>query len=297
MGEVKVDPQELKAMTPVEVDNILVAAMLEESKAEAVLERNEKAIKTWGKKVEEFSDPKLLADDADFWNRRLLDYKGRIETARGEVEATLPKLAAAKKVISACDAEYNSRPWQRYWLTQNANGHLHKSQSCSTLYPTTVLAFIPDVSGFSNDEIIENVGETACDICFPNMKHQKPKIRLELPDKKAARLEREQAKAEREAKKNAKAIMGRDGEPVRTKGDGVIKTESEAQRIAVQHLAQFKAIDAGLYQVYNDHIIPERKADTEILIDALAYKRGTDTETQMAELSKKAEAKMKRDYR
>lgn len=297
VSEAVVDPQELKAMTPVQVDTILVAAMLEEQKAEAVLDRNEKAITNWGKKVEEYSDPKLLADDPDFWNRRLLDYKGRIETARGEVEATLPKLAAAQKVIRVCDEEYDSRPWSRFYLTQNSNGHLHRSQSCSTLYPTTVLAFIPDVSGFSNDEIIDAVGTTACDICFPNMKNQAPKIRLELPDKKAARLEREQAKAERDAKKNAKAIMGRDGNPVRTKGDGLIKTESEAQRIAVQHLAQFKAIDAGKYSVNNDTIIPERKHDVVVLVDALAYKRGTELQTQLVELDKKAEAKFKRDYK
>lgn len=284
-------------MTPVQVDTILVGAMLEEQKAEAVLDRNEKAIKKWGALVEKYSDPNLLADDPDYWNRRVLDYKGRIETSRGEVEATLPKLAAAKKVISVCDAEYDSRPWQRYWLTQNSNGHLHRSQSCSTLYPTTVLAFIPDVSGFSNDEIIENVGETACDICFPNMQHEKPKIRLELPDKKAARLEREQAKAERDAKKNAKAIMGRDGNPVKTRGDGVIKTEAEAQRIAVQHLAQFKAVDSGKYTVYNDTIIPERQADVVVLVDALAYKRGTDIQTQLVELDKKAAAKFKKEYK
>lgn len=296
MSEV-VSPETLKAQSPVEVDTVLVAAMMEEQKAEAVLERCEKAIKVWGAKVEEFSDPKLVAGDPDFWNRRLLDYKGKIETARGEVEATLPKLAAAQKIIKMCDEEYDSRPWQRYYLTLNSNGHLHLSRNCSTLRPTTVLAFIPEVSGFSTDEIIDSVGSVACDICFPGMQSHAPKIRLELPDKKAARLEREQAKAERDAKKNAKSITGRDGEPLRTKGDGLIKTESEAQRLAVQNLAWLKSVDSGKHIVYNDTIVPERQNDVVTLIDALAYKRGTDTQTQMAELSKKAEAKFKRDYR
>jgi hypothetical protein len=212
-----------------------------------------------------------------------------------------PKLAEHDAIVRECDQEYSRRPWKRYFLTQNSNGHLHSSTRCTTLYDSTVLALIPSVSGFTTEQIWEAVGEVACDVCFKNSPflHAKPKIRLELPEKQRLREKREAARAEREAKKNAKSITNPDGSVLKLSGryGEKIRTEAEAQRVLVNNLTDFLAVEAGKYTIHNEEMIAERHADNALLVTALAHKRGLSEEAVLEDVSKKAQAKFRREWK
>lgn len=291
-----------REMTPVEVDTILVEALWQASKAEQLIDAYKKNIATNDEKVERFSKPELIASDPDYWNRTIQRYQEQAASSREALAELEPVLAGHQVIIEDCEAEYRRRGyWARYYLTQNSNGHLHSSTRCNTLYETTVLAFIPSVSDFTTEQIWEAAGSDACEVCFPGNPYfqKKPTVRLELPERQKAREEREAAKAEREAKKNAKAIANPDGTVLKLTGKfgDKIRTESEASRILVNNLTDTLAVEAGLYVVHNQEMLAEREADNALLLTALAHKRGVSVEEVLAEATKKAQSKFKREWK
>jgi hypothetical protein len=291
-----------REMSPVEVDTILVEAMWQESKAQGLIDAYMKNIESNDDKVQQFSKPELIASDPDYWNRTIDRYREQATSSREAIAELEPMLAGQQVVIADCEAEYRRRGyWARYYLTQNSNGHLHSSTRCNTLYETTVLAFIPSVSDFTTEQIWEAAGSDACEICFPGNPYfqKKPTVRLELPEKQRLREEREAAKAEREAKKNSKAIANPDGTVLKLTGrfGDKIRTEAEAQRILVSNLTDTLAVEAGLYQIHNKEMLVEREADNALLLTALAHKRGVSVEEVLVEMTKKAQAKFKREWK
>lgn len=291
-----------RAMTPVEVDTILVEAMWQASKVEQLIDAYKKNIETNEGKVEQFSKPELIASDTDYWNKAIQRYKDAAAQSRANLAELEPVLAGHQAVIADCESEYRRRgSWARYYLTQNSNGHLHSSMSCNTLYETTVLAFIPSVSDFTTEQIWEAAGSDACEVCFPGNPYfeRRPTVRLELPERQRAREEREAAKAEREAKKTAKAIANPDGTVLKLTGrfGDKIRTEAEASRILVSNLTDTLAVEAGKYVIHNKEMLTEREADNVLLVAALAHKRGVSVEDVLTEATKKAQAKFKRDWK
>jgi hypothetical protein len=98
------------------------------------------------------------------------------------------------------EAEYERRPWQRYWHVTNVNGHIHTSMGCSSCQPTTQYAWRTDLSGLTEQEVVEREAYNACTICMP----------IAPAEQKAARErynaeQKAQRAAERDAKKQAKA--------------------------------------------------------------------------------------------
>lgn len=64
-------------------------------------------------------------------------------------------------------AEWNRRGgWERAYIVPD--GHIHKTTACHSLYPTTIIAWLPEQSGLSEDEIVEFAGVHACTICYPS---------------------------------------------------------------------------------------------------------------------------------
>jgi hypothetical protein len=81
----------------------------------------------------------------------------------------------------------------------------HSTTSCSTCRFDTVFAWLPELSGLSEADAVEAYGSILCTVCFPSAPVEwtggESKAAIE------AREEREAAKAEREAKKEAKRLV------------------------------------------------------------------------------------------
>ena len=76
----------------------------------------------------------------------------------------------AKRDLRECYAEYDSRPWSRYFLVTSSDGHIHSSESCSTCNKgvnATEFALVPYLSGSSVDVAVADLGSALCSVCFP----------------------------------------------------------------------------------------------------------------------------------
>lgn len=299
---------EMHDLTPSEVDNLLANAQWEIVKHEnKVLNANKsieiatKNINQWKSYVTKDAKAKLPGDNVAYWEKRLTEMETIITGSKDAIKESSAALKEAKAVKATCDAEFKSRPWSRFWLVTNTGGHVHRNMNCTTCFPTTMYAFLPDYSGSTDAELIEAGGSSICSVCFPDapVDTWKRAGTIEAPDKKAAREERERAKAEREAKKAAKAIANPDGTAIRLGGKWgeTVTTESRAQSIVVEFLSTELAIEAGKYSIRNKEYRAEKKADAELLLAALAHKRNQTKEEALAELNKKAASKYKRDWK
>ena len=64
-------------------------------------------------------------------------------------------------------AEYNSRPWSRFFIVQNNGGHIHSSMGCSTCFVTTRFGWLPEFSGQTEAEAVAKHGAILCTVCYP----------------------------------------------------------------------------------------------------------------------------------
>lgn len=119
----------------------------------------------------------------------------RYEDAKARVETLLTE-------VQPLDEEFDRRGgWTRAFLVNNSNGHVHRSQACSTTYPTTQWLWLPEFSDHAESEIVEAAGERACTVCYPSAPVEvlaRP-TQIFTPDE----VEKQRAREEREAKKAA----------------------------------------------------------------------------------------------
>jgi hypothetical protein len=66
------------------------------------------------------------------------------------------------------EAEYEAVRWSRFFLVVNANGHIHRNMHCSTTFPTTLWAWLPDLSGLTEADAVQAEGTRLCSVCFPS---------------------------------------------------------------------------------------------------------------------------------
>jgi hypothetical protein len=187
-------------------------------------------------------------------------------------------------------AVYLEEKWNRAFLVKNANGHVHKSRSCSTCFESTEFAWLTEFSGATETEIVEAAGEMACTVCYPSapaevLNRPSTIVNEEKVAKEAARAEREAKKAERDAKRRAAAPTA-SGEPLMLPNRygrewmEEIKTERTAVsewHSAVDYLG-FTSDEAGKAR------LRERMA---LIEEALAGKHGVTVEEKRAELEAK----------
>lgn len=101
--------------------------------------------------------------------------------------------------------EYRRRPWLRYYLVQNNNGHVHREMHCTTCFDTTQYAWLIELADCDEDKMVEEWGERACTVCFPNAPANPNYSRPSRLDREAQEA-RAKEKAEREAKKALKNL-------------------------------------------------------------------------------------------
>jgi hypothetical protein len=158
--------------------------------------------------------------------------------------------------------------------------------------------WLTDLSGQDRLEIAGLAGERACSVCFPDAPSEYflRKCQLEDPAVVKAREERNAAKAVREAKRIAIGITNPDGSPVKVRRQlskylEELKTERTAQIWLVDSLlwiAEFNEVKQS-HQVEWKAILEE---DVEIVLIALAFKRGQEVEEVRAELQAKVAKKI-----
>lgn len=199
------------------------------------------------------------------------------------------------------EAEYHRRGrWTRAFLVHNGNGHVHKSRSCSTLRPTTSLLWVTSYSGKNESEVIEDAGESACTVCYPNApvdtrnrpsKITDPNVKAINDEKTKAREERERVKNEKAAKLALTSIFTPHGEKLYTQSAGYIKSSRTAEIEAVNHQEDIIANDNGTRVIPNTAMMPIYRADYQTLLEALAHKKGVSIEEEDAYLKNKAQIK------
>lgn len=76
--------------------------------------------------------------------------------------------AALHARVAIADHEVNYTGWSRFFLVTSSTGHVHSSMGCSTCNPMTTFAPVVRLSGSTDAEALELVGETLCTVCFPD---------------------------------------------------------------------------------------------------------------------------------
>ena len=81
-----------------------------------------------------------------------------------EAHAALDANQAAQEPLND---EYREHRWSRFFLVQNVGGHIHSSMNCSTTFPTTRWAWLPQLSGLTEADAVADQGTRLCSICYP----------------------------------------------------------------------------------------------------------------------------------
>ena len=200
-------------------------------------------------------------------------------------EAALDAVIAADDDMQPFVAEWNRRGgWTRAYIVPG--GHVHRSTHCHTLHVTTLISWLPEQSGKDEAEIVELAGERACTHCYPSAPVDvlaRPTQLYTADERKdmAAKAQRAQELAAKKADAATKAITDVDGKPLRDTGNWIVKTERAAEIDAVDFLHNKLAYGY-------DH--QDEAAFTRV-VTALAHKRGTTVEEQVALVTAKAEKK------
>jgi hypothetical protein len=200
----------------------------------------------------------------------------------------MPGLLAERNALIAesvpLEAEYAKHRWPRFFLVTNGNGHVHSSRQCVTTYPKTRWAWLPQLSGKSEQTAVHEHGEKMCTICFPSAPTMEGwgKVAKQTAEKRAAKAD---IKAEKELAAKAKLL---DPE---NKRSGTIR---DAQWRLKADLEQLPFVKRDLLTAPPErkqwHLdkIAELEARTRSVAAALAKRLGVDADTLHAEAVKKA---------
>lgn len=179
---------------------------------------------------------------------------------------------------------YSREQWSRYYLVTNGNGHVHTSMICSTCYVTTQYAWLPDCSGMTEEELVEEFGERVCTVCCPSAPVTPGLVGRRDREAQGAKA---QEKAEKQAAKLEKALLP-DGSELRL-SDARPKTLIAGQR-ELLHLMN----NLGWYG--DTHPSAENwRNDIELLLIAISNKTGEDLETIRATAQIKTNKKLKKE--
>ncbi len=242
-------------MTPVEIDTELARLWNE-------VERE----RTWLA-----SDRKSLTSRyMNSWDRptteaRIIEREARIVALRDEAEPF--------------EMEYMRRGmWNRYFLVTNGNGHVHRGTNCSTCYATTLYAWLIDLADCDEAAMIEEWGERACTVCFPDAPVNPFYNRPARVDREA-REARAAEKAAREATKAAKAITDVDGSPLKDASGWEVRT-----KIAARNALADAVVSYGYYGPEHSYNFPEAIKRLSRALEAA----GIDTAPVIARAIKRA---------
>jgi hypothetical protein len=190
-------------MTPVEIDTVLSENYEQQMRLQIQIAAEVRHL--------EHSEARLVRHDSDYNRDLVLRTRQRITVLQGQrgdlIAAAVPYLG-----------EYNRRPWNRYFLVKNTNGHVHRGMNCSTCFSDTQYGWLVELADCDEDAMIEEWGERACTVCFPSAPSN-PLFNRPARIDREAREAKDAEKAAKAAEKAEKAITDIDGSPLRVEGD------------------------------------------------------------------------------
>lgn len=162
------------AATPVEIDTVLADIYTRRGVARAALEGAKRGIyRALGNRITG-SRQRVTVTDADVqtFRARVADddrfvyREGHYLRAFDQAAETLQLLTAEEEPLQA---EHSRRPWSRFFLV--VGGHIHSSLHCSTCNrngKATAFAWLPDLSGLTEEEAVAAQGAILCTTCYPS---------------------------------------------------------------------------------------------------------------------------------
>jgi hypothetical protein len=144
-------PEDLSTATPGEIDTVLAEIYTNAQRHGQYLNSALKWANDYQERMGDSYDP-------ESWNA-----KSHLEEVAKHREA----LRVLGDLAAPLDSQYADRRWSRFFLVTNSNGHVHSSMHCTTCFPTTQYAWLPQHSGGTEETMVEEFGEMACTVCFP----------------------------------------------------------------------------------------------------------------------------------
>jgi hypothetical protein len=241
------------------------------------------------------ADRAIAADIANGRKPSAQPYGIDISQQQARIDAAEEKIAELEAEADPLHDVYDQHRWSRFFLVLNTNGHIHRSTFCATCFPTTEFGWLPEVSGLTEAEAVAAHGEILCSVCYPSAPVEWTSGISN--SSKLAKAEAAAKKAERDAKKLAKALI--DGDPdggIRVGGEW-INTISAAKTFLTDahewnsHFPRtlpdgsFQSNADGTVQQFHPHYTQDR---IDIVADALAVRLGTTPEAQIEAARKRA---------
>jgi hypothetical protein len=205
-------PMNTTDMTPVEIDTVLSENYNQQMLVEVRIAAEVRHLE---------SVENALVRRPSEYNRDLV-LKTR-ECIKALQEQRMDLIAASAPYLG----EYSRRPWNRYFLVKNVNGHVHRGMKCSTCFIDTQYGWLVELADCDEDAMVEEWGERACTVCFPeaptNPLYNRP-ARID----REAREAKDAEKAAKDAAKVEKAITDVDGSVLKVGGE-VLRTKVAAR--------------------------------------------------------------------
>lgn len=152
------DDMDLATATPVEIDTALAEIYRRYYAERAKADQAARQFRDYQETLEKHREANLS------WSTHTEEGLERLRTRVQEHRDTASVIMAESHPYQA---EYNRRPWSRFFLVRNNGGHIHSSMGCSTCYPTTEFGWLPEVSGQTEAEAVAAHGAILCTVCFP----------------------------------------------------------------------------------------------------------------------------------
>lgn len=226
-------------------------------------------------------------DTKKFYEKHYPNRVEEIEKATTKITGIKVEIAKVNVEIAGLNKIYNQDPWTRAFLVLASNGHVHSSMDCNTCFPTTRYNWLVQYSNDDENTIVEDAGQDACTICYPSA----PAEVLNRPSRivTADKVAKAKAKAERDAKREAKLAKEKANAPTKSgeflyfkkgKYTEVIKTERTAVTEWLNN--QYWILNSN-----NPESQESKKQVNEIICQNLAEKYGVSFDQQLKILENK----------
>jgi len=194
-------PADLTDLSPAEVDGFIASAFDARARVERSLEYDMERVHSMA------GDRRQGGGYGQGpWGMSLDDAMAKVEAdslARGYESSTVRDvrqgfalLKTLGEEIARLDSEFARRGgWSRFYLVQNAGGHIHSSMNCSTCnrytsrgWSQTKFGWMTNLSGQTEAEAVAERGAILCTVCFPSAPVEwTNKYELEKAAKEAAK--------------------------------------------------------------------------------------------------------------